>query len=199
MSPPHHFMDERLNITILDPGGTHLRMSPRRSNTLREVMAEAKLPQLHNHPFCFFRGNRVHMDLSLACLDVQDGDTITVMFHKDNSKNKMTKNELLNMRMKEVTRLEDEVYRENLRVSDFQYTAYELSKKAPTYYEQIFIHQQKRQEEHYERNTTNIPLVTDIQPKMSEDPLPLCWSNDDLDEIESVIIPQKPKRRRRKK
>ena len=192
-------MDERLNITIQDTGGTLLHISPLRSNTLREVMNEAQLFPVQCNPFCLLRGNKVHMDLSLACLNVKDGETILVVFPKENNKTKLiSRNHLLKERKKQIEKIDSDIYKETLRVSDFQYNAFELFSKAPKYYEEMLKHQRAKEEKLQEEDY-DFPLVTESAKEISNDPLPVCWNSGILDEMDSsILLNRKSSKRKRK-
>ena len=162
-------MEERLNITLCGIGGLQLHITPRRSNTLREVINEARLlPSQAAQPLCLFRGNQVHVDVPLAYLNVSDGETITVMFPK------LSTTEIIREKTKHIRKLENDLYREALRVMDVQFSSIETCEKASLLYEEMY--NEKIEEE--ENNEVASPCSTKWAkpPKsISVDPLPICW------------------------
>ena len=163
-------MEERLNITLCDIGGLQLHITPRRSNTLREVINEARLfPSNAAQPLCLFRGNQVHVDVPLAYLNVNDGETITVMFPK------LSVTEIIREKAKHIQKLENDLYREALRVMDVQFSSIETCEKANLIYEEMF--KDKIDEE--EINKDALPCLTKFpkpRKSLSVDPLPNFWN-----------------------
>ena len=170
-------MEEPLDINLLDISGSSLHISTKRSKSLRDVITENQLfRNQKNQPFCFFNGNLVHIDLTLASLNIQNGDTIIIVFKKDDIKKKITNLNFYDKRDKEKEKLEHEKYLENLRITDSQYNAYESSMNAQFFYQQLYKFQQEKDKEYSQKEEEiSIPLVTDIPRQISEDPLPICW------------------------
>lgn len=188
-------MEERLNITLQSIDGTPLHLYPRRSNTLREVMEEAQIFPLQKNTLCLIRGNKVHIDLSLASLNVQDGETILVMTPKEKkSKKKVTLCDIFDDRKREIEKMEGGIYEEALRVSDLQFSAFEVYKKAQSVYETMW-NQQASQDK--DSNEPVLPTITEPATKICEDPLPICWANDEIDG-KPLFLPKKKRVWRRK-
>ena len=187
-------MEDRLNIILRNSCGTLMHISPRRSNTLREIVRDAQIYPTQCKPFCILRGNKVHMDLSLASLNIRDGETITIMIPKEKKRTKLI--DQIDYRKKQIERLDGEVYNEVLRVSDFQYKAFELYKKAPAVYQQMY-QQQKNKEETLEGKEEIITFIGDAPTNISEEPLPICWENES-DNIDRPIFRKKSTRKAKK-
>ena len=168
-------MEDRLNITLCGIGGMKLSISPCRSHTLREIITDSgMLPsKTFFNPLCIFRGNQVHVDMSLASLNVENGETITVVFPKFDQKKKRIERAQL------VEKLESDIYHEALRVTDLQFSMAENVKSASLMYQSMYNEMMENSQEPDVFYPTFIPQEEQKQP--SEAPLPICWPAQDTE------------------
>jgi hypothetical protein len=161
-------MEERLNITLCGIDGLMCHITPRRSNTLREIIREARiLPSQAAQPLCLFRGNQVHVDIPLSSLNVNDGEVITVVFKK------LTITQMIEEKAKHIQKLENDLYREALRIIDVQFNSLETLENSNLVYRAMLKENiEDGNKEVISTKKTNLVIPN---KSISTDPLPICW------------------------
>ncbi|OHT15958.1 hypothetical protein TRFO_13645 [Tritrichomonas foetus] len=174
-------MDDEFQLTIKTITGKSSTVVSKRSATVRSLLASAGMNFSPNsYPIFLHKGNVLNPDLSLAKNNLQQNDTIILMVRKAIQTQQITEEPINNEE-----RQQKVLFEEALRVSDVAFVLLESSRSASTIYRSMIESQEDSFSEDDE-NTDEFPTNLDWESNIARiDPLPVCWSEDSEDDIES--------------
>ena len=167
-------MDEPLQIRLETASGKVCWVTPKRSATMRMVIAETFGP-VPGTLFCLLRGQQLQLDLSIASQGIQPHDTIHVVYGRWRPKQRELESE-------RARRHEKGLFEEALRVSDVAFLLFETSRRSNLLYSAFAEETRRTQEKEVEQS------VVENSQRISEAPLPPCWLEPEGDESGQLVV-----------
>lgn len=171
-------MEEPISITLSPTSGPPKTVHCFPSDTLRSVVA-ANFPRNQISLIsCEIGGHHLEMDFSLAGQNVTDGSTVRVVvrprrIHRETQR-------VPSAQMKRSER-KQELFEENLRVTDVAFAVIECFKGAPGIYETMMRDQDMDGlQDYYYEDRPRTYGVDETPTKVSTEPLPVCWRTEDV-------------------
>ena len=167
-------MDEPLQIRVETVSGNVCLATPKRSATMRAVLAEV-FGAVEGKPYCLLRGRQLALDLSLAAQGVQSLDTIHVVFVRPAATKKRE------LEGDAARRHEKALFEEALRVSDVAFLLFETSRRSNLLYS-AFTDESDIEETEVEQT------VVENSQRISDAPLPPCWLTPESDGHGQLVL-----------
>ena len=174
-------MEEQISVTLSSASGQSYTVPCRPTDSIRSIVVSCFDISPRERFACHYGSHPLEVDLSLASQGVSDGATINVAIKaRKGAKNASASQRKRGKHKLHTEILEEVLLEENLRVSDVALSVIDSCKGAPGFYEMMMKAQDMHNIQNYYCDGGARTYGVDVTPtKVSTDPLPVCWAEED--------------------